>query len=146
MRDAVIAHAAGDRQADALSMAAAVADFRPAEFSDHKIKKSETGAPTIELATNPDILVDLSLHAKGPRVTVGFAAESDDLVANAQAKLERKKLDLIVANDITAPDAGFEVDTNRVLFVTAEGVDELPLMSKAAVGMHVVAWVAERLA
>jgi phosphopantothenoylcysteine decarboxylase/phosphopantothenate--cysteine ligase len=99
----------------------------------------------IELAENPDILVDLSVHPKGPHVTVGFAAESDDLVANAQAKLERKKLDLIVANDITAEDAGFSVDTNRVMFITAGSIEQMPLMSKAEVAARIVGWVADRL-
>lgn len=152
MHDAVITHASGRNQADAVIMAAAVADFRPAQVSDHKIKKG-VGAVReppespmqIELAENPDILFELSQQPTRPRVTVGFAAESDDLAANAQAKLERKKLDLIVANDITAADSGFAVDTNRVLFVSAAGVEQLPLMSKLEVAARIVAWVAERL-
>ena len=145
LRDAVIAHASGHRQADAVIMAAAVADFRPAQLAEHKIKKTEGGAPAIELTTNPDILLELSEQPTRPRVTVGFAAESDDLETNAQAKLARKKLDLIVANDITAEDAGFAVDTNRVLFITAQGVEPLPLLSKSEVAARIVAWVAERL-
>ena len=76
---------------------------------------------------------------------MGFAAESNDLIANAQAKLKKKKLDLIVANDITAQDAGFATDTNRVLFITKSGVDELPLMPKSAVAGRIIEWVAERL-
>jgi phosphopantothenoylcysteine decarboxylase/phosphopantothenate--cysteine ligase len=81
-----------------------------------------------------------------PRVTIGFAAESDDLLENAQAKLEAKKLDLIVANDITAPDAGFAVETNRVHFVTPQEVEALPLMSKEDVAARVIAWLADQLA
>jgi phosphopantothenoylcysteine decarboxylase / phosphopantothenate---cysteine ligase len=145
LRDAVIAHASGRNQADAVIMAAAVADFRPAQRAEHKIKKVEGDAPAIELTTNPDILYELSQQPTRPRVTVGFAAESDDLEANAQAKLARKGLDLIVANDITAEDAGFAVDTNRVVFITAGGVEPLPLMSKAEVAARIVAWVTERL-
>jgi phosphopantothenoylcysteine decarboxylase / phosphopantothenate---cysteine ligase len=149
LRDAVITQASGDHPADALIMAAAVADFRPAETAAHKIKKSagvigEPPAP-IELAENPDILAEVAAQPKRPRLTVGFAAESENLATNAQAKLARKKLDLIVANDITAHDAGFAADTNRVLFITPGGVEELPLMTKAEVAARIVAWVAERL-
>jgi phosphopantothenoylcysteine decarboxylase/phosphopantothenate--cysteine ligase len=77
-------------------------------------------------------------------VTIGFAAESENVITNAQDKLARKNLDLIVANDITAPDAGFEVETNRVYFVAAEGIESLPLMSKEAVGVRLVAWLTRR--
>lgn len=146
MLDAVLAHAAGDAPADALIMAAAVADFRPAELAGHKIKKAHGQAPApIDLVENPDILYEISQQAHRPAVTVGFAAESDDLIAHAQEKLARKKLDLIVANDITASDAGFAVDTNRVVFITPQGIDELPLMSKEEVAQRIVDWVAGRL-
>ena len=123
-----------------------MADFRPAEYSEQKIKKKESdGAPTVYLTRNADILFDVSQQPIRPRVTVGFAAESQDLVSNAQYKLNRKGLDLIVANDITADDAGFAVDTNRVLFVTHEGIDELPLMGKDEVASRIIEWVAQRL-
>ncbi len=146
MEEAVLAHAAGDEPADALIMAAAVADFRPAQSSAHKIKKAEAERTLhLELTHTPDILMSVARQARRPRVVVGFAAESRDLIANAQAKLARKRLDLIVANDITAPDAGFEVATNRVHFVTAEGVEALPLMSKEEVAARLMAWVAKRL-
>lgn len=128
MRNAVLTHAAG---ADVLLMAAAVADFRPEISSQHKIKRS-AGPPEIKLVANPDILIDLSnIKVKMPRVNVGFAAESNDLLENAREKLVSKNLDLIVANDISAPDAGFEVDTNRVWLLERSGKQEqLPLMSK----------------
>jgi phosphopantothenoylcysteine decarboxylase/phosphopantothenate--cysteine ligase len=134
--------------ADALLMAAAVADFRPAAPAGQKIKK-ETGVPTIELQANPDILLEVS-HRKGqtgfPRVVVGFAAESQSLLENAQHKLMAKKLDLIVANDISAADAGFAVDTNRVTLLDPAGAETLPLMSKDGVAEAVLARLVEKLA
>jgi len=129
------------QSADALLMAAAVADFRPAQFTDQKIKKSG-GVPTIELTANPDILAAIkNQRAKlgHPKVVVGFAAESHDLLANAQNKLKSKGLDLIAANDISATDAGFAVDTNRVTLLHADGQQEkLPLMSKAEVAAEII--------
>jgi phosphopantothenoylcysteine decarboxylase/phosphopantothenate--cysteine ligase len=116
--------------------AAAVADFRPAEASTHKIKKEalgETGGLTLELVQNPDILQEVSAR-KGSRTVVGFAAESHDVVAAAQRKLARKGCDLIVANDISRADSGFEVEHNAVLFVWPGGdVEELPLLPKSGV-------------
>jgi phosphopantothenoylcysteine decarboxylase/phosphopantothenate--cysteine ligase len=126
------------RDADILVMAAAVADFRPATISTQKIKKQAgTETMTLEMVRNPDILAEVAQQKSagcGPRITVGFAAETEDLLANARSKLEQKNLDLIVANDITATDAGFAVDTNRVTLLTARGtVEALPLMSKTDV-------------
>ena len=121
-------------KADALVMAAAVADYRPREPSGRKIKKGGAGL-TLELELTPDILSEV----KGNFVRVGFAAESEKLVANARKKLKQKSLDLIVANDITAPDSGFGVDTNRVTIVDKDGkVDSLPLMSKREVAERVL--------
>ncbi|MGC8878019.1 MAG: bifunctional phosphopantothenoylcysteine decarboxylase/phosphopantothenate--cysteine ligase CoaBC [Anaerolineae bacterium] len=137
MRDAVLAALEG---ADALVMAAAVADYRPVQVSSQKIKKAEERL-TLELTRTPDILgevADLRAAGHGPRVVVGFAAETADLLANAQAKLRQKRLDLIVANDVSAPDAGFGVDTNRVTLLWADGtVEPLPLMSKEEIA-HVI--------
>lgn len=126
------------RQADLLVMAAAVADFRPQTVAEQKIKKKgDAEGLTLEMIRNPDILAEVAAQkASGadPRLTVGFAAETEDLVANAHSKLERKKLDLIVANNVTASDAGFAVDTNRVTLLSANGsIESLPLMSKAEV-------------
>jgi phosphopantothenoylcysteine decarboxylase/phosphopantothenate--cysteine ligase len=128
MLQAVIAHAP---RADVLLMAAAVADFRPENSSHEKIKRAN-GVPNIKLIANPDILLELSkLNSKKPYLIVGFAAESQGLLANAQKKLKAKDLDLIVANDISATDAGFEVDTNRILLLDRSGLrEQLPLMSK----------------
>ncbi len=136
------------RQADALVMAAAVADFRPAKLATDKLKKGD-GVPQIELEPTPDILATIrSEKGEGHNLSVvaGFAAESQDLIPNAQAKLDSKGLDLIVANDILAPDAGFGVDSNRVTLLYADGRQEaLPLLGKDEVAARVMAAVAELL-
>lgn len=130
--------------ADALIMAAAVADFRPAEVARQKIKKSldSADAPALQLVRTPDILLEVSRQreqTRWPRVVVGFAAESEDLLANARAKLERKGADLFVANDITASDAGFSADTNRVTLLYADGTQHpLDLASKTRVSEDVL--------
>ncbi|ADD28802.1 bifunctional phosphopantothenoylcysteine decarboxylase/phosphopantothenate--cysteine ligase CoaBC [Meiothermus ruber] len=137
------------READVLIMAAAVADFRPRQVRAHKIKK-EREAPQLELEPTPDILLAVAeerRHLGRPAVVVGFAAESEKLRENAQDKLERKSLSMIVANDISAPDAGFAVDTNRVLLLLPGGVVEpLPLMTKGEVAAAVLARVVGLLA
>lgn len=148
MRDAVLAHADGTA---VLIMAAAVADFRPVEVSDSKIKKSSTKGDTVSitLTRNPDVLMDIKEYGKTsgfPRVTVGFAAESQNLVEYARAKLETKRLDLIVANDITATDSGFGADDNRVLILDHKGGQQwLDLASKAKIGETIIARVASLL-
>ncbi len=138
MRDAVLTHL---DQADVLLMSAAVADYRPAQVAQHKIKKGE-GDLTLTLTRNPDILAEVAAYRREhgrPQIVVGFAAESQDLLRNAQAKLTRKALDLMVANDISAADAGFGVDTNRVTLLYRDGRQErLPRLSKAEVGQAVV--------
>jgi phosphopantothenoylcysteine decarboxylase/phosphopantothenate--cysteine ligase len=126
------------READILVMAAAVADFRPKTVIDQKIKKkTDTEGLTLEMIRNPDILAEVAKQKSagdGPHITVGFAAETEDLLANAKEKLNRKRLDLIAANDVSATDAGFTVDTNRVTLLAADGtVEELPLMRKIEV-------------
>jgi phosphopantothenoylcysteine decarboxylase/phosphopantothenate--cysteine ligase len=132
-------------ESDALIMAAAVADFRPKVQARDKIKK-EGGIPQIELEATEDILktvADLRSESKRRLVVIGFAAESRDLLENAQAKLKSKGLDLIAANDISAEDAGFAVETNRVTLLYADGRrDALSLMSKSEVAETIV----ERLA
>jgi phosphopantothenoylcysteine decarboxylase/phosphopantothenate--cysteine ligase len=134
---------------DVLLMAAAVGDFRPEQAAVDKIKRGK-GAIDLHLDPTPDILEMVAGRRKrsgGPKVVVGFAAESRDLVGQARQKVKTKGLDLIVANDITAADAGFAVDTNRVTFVDAsESVQELPLMSKADVAEAVLERVERWLA
>jgi phosphopantothenoylcysteine decarboxylase/phosphopantothenate--cysteine ligase len=131
------------RQANLLVMAAAVADFRPVTVAKQKIKKKgETEGLALEMVRNPDILAEAAAQkaaGRGPHLTVGFAAETEDLLANARSKLERKKLDLIVANDVSATDAGFAVDTNRVTLLAGDGsVEQLPLMSKIEVAEQIL--------
>ncbi|MCK6627862.1 MAG: bifunctional phosphopantothenoylcysteine decarboxylase/phosphopantothenate--cysteine ligase CoaBC [Anaerolineae bacterium] len=137
------------RQAHLLVMAAAVADFRPGTVAEQKIKKKgDTGGLALELVRNPDILAEVAAQKAagyGPTITIGFAAETEELLTNAQSKLERKRLDLIVANDVSAADAGFAVDTNRVTLLFAGGpVEELPLLSKVEVAETILDYV-ERL-
>ncbi len=125
-------------QADALLMTAAVADFRPADESPLKIHKGDMPAE-LRLVRNPDVLEALR-PLKGERLFVGFAAETDAVLEGAAAKLARKGLDLIVANDVTRPGAGFEVDTNVVTFLApGEPPEALPLLSKAEVARRLVA-------
>lgn len=127
MESAVMARAP---TTDVIVMAAAVADFRPKAPPDYKIKKDE-GLSEILLEATHDFLVDLGVAKPSGQVLVGFAAETGDLVARARAKLDAKHLDLIVANDVSQPDAGFEVDTNRATLLDSTGsVEELPLQTK----------------
>ena len=125
--------------ADALVMAAAVADFRPAEPAAQKLKKETSGVPEIRLEATADVLRS-TRHARRPgSVTVGFALETADAVENGRRKLEGKGLDLLVVNDASEPGAGFEVDTNRVVLLRPDAPDEaLPLMSKAEVADHIL--------
>jgi phosphopantothenoylcysteine decarboxylase/phosphopantothenate--cysteine ligase len=131
MRQAVLADC---RQYDVIIKAAAVLDWRPKETAEHKIKKGK-GVQTIELVENPDILAELGCSRGSSRcLLVGFAAETQDLIANAQEKLKKKNLDLIVVNDVSRGDAGFEADTNAVKILYRDGpMEELPLMTKEEV-------------
>jgi phosphopantothenoylcysteine decarboxylase/phosphopantothenate--cysteine ligase len=127
--------------ADALIMAAAVADYRTASSTDGKIK-SESDTLALELVKTPDIVGEM----KGDFVKVGFAAESGDLEARAAEKLKKKQLDLIVVNDISAEDSGFAVDTNRVTLIGRDGKAEpLPLMLKSEVAHKILDRVAQLL-
>ena len=135
---------AGFNKVDALVMAAAVADWRPAVVHVQKQKKSSTSL-TLPLEPVPDILAQLA-GIKGSRLVVGFAAETENLLSEAQRKLSAKRLDMIVANDVTAPDAGFEVDTNRVVLVWPDGSSrELPCMPKTDVAEYIIDWLEENL-
>jgi phosphopantothenoylcysteine decarboxylase/phosphopantothenate--cysteine ligase len=131
MRRVVLAEC---QQYDVIIKAAAVLDWRPKETAAHKIKKGR-GVQTLELVENPDILAELGCSRGNRRcVLVGFAAETQDLIANAQEKLKKKNLDLIVVNDVSREDAGFEADTNAVKIVYRDGpMEELPLMPKQEV-------------
>ncbi|MDY7077068.1 MAG: bifunctional phosphopantothenoylcysteine decarboxylase/phosphopantothenate--cysteine ligase CoaBC [Chloroflexota bacterium] len=146
MHDGVLSAVEG---ADALLMAAAVADYRPETSSSQKIRKAESSL-ILRLTRTLDILSAVAARQAetgSPRVLVGFAAESEALVESARAKLAAKNLHLIVANDVTAQDAGFVVETNRVVMVGRDGgVEPLPLMSKAAVAETILERVVELLA
>lgn len=124
--------------ADVVVMAAAVADFRPAVRHDQKIKKAG-GTPEIVLEPTPDILAALGRRKRPGQTLVGFAAETQDLRANAGAKLAAKGADLIVANDVSAPAVGFEHDTNQVLIMSGSGIErDVPLSDKRAVARAVL--------
>lgn len=128
---------------DVVIATAAVSDFRPASAASGKIKK-DVAPETLELARNPDILASLG-HDKGTRILVGFAAETDDVVAHAKGKLDSKNLDLIVANDVSVEGLGFGSERNRVVFVDADGEREVPLSSKTAIARLLLDDVSRRL-
>jgi phosphopantothenoylcysteine decarboxylase/phosphopantothenate--cysteine ligase len=128
--------------ADAAIFVAAVADWRVAEPHATKLKKSE-GPPSVEFAPNPDILAELAAHPERPRLLVGFAAETDDVVANAIAKRAAKDADWIVANDVSGDVMGGA--RNRVHLVTAAGVENWPDQSKEDVARHLVERIAGEL-
>jgi phosphopantothenoylcysteine decarboxylase/phosphopantothenate--cysteine ligase len=131
-------------QFDVIVMAAAVADFTVANPAGNKIKKGAS-VPTIELVPTHDFLVDLGVAKPDGQVLVGFAAETDDVVANAQSKLERKHLDLIVANDVGASQVGFEHDTNAVTILGADGTrTDVELADKTVVARAVLDAVVRR--
>jgi phosphopantothenoylcysteine decarboxylase/phosphopantothenate--cysteine ligase len=131
--------------ATAAIKAAAVSDYRPKRVAERKIKKEEA-VPEVTLEPTPDILAEVGKR-KGNRIVVGFAAETNDLLANAQKKLQRKHVDLMVANDVRQPGAGFDADTNLVKILDAQGgVEELPLLSKRAVADRILDRMAALLA
>ena len=138
MKEAVASACA---QADVLIMAAAVADYQPRSAARRKIKK-DSPSLTLELVRTPDILSEV----KGKFLRVGFAAESEDILANARQKLQEKKLDLIVANDITQAGSGFGADTNKVTLIDRNGNEEnLPLLTKREVAERVLDRVVEMM-
>ncbi len=127
-------------QADALIMAAAVADFRPIKVSRSKIKRQTTASLTLELEKTADILAEV----KGKFVRIGFAAESNNLIANAKDKLQKKQLDLIVANDITVAGSGIGSDNNKVVIIDRNGkAEKLPLLPKREVADKILDRVVE---
>jgi phosphopantothenoylcysteine decarboxylase/phosphopantothenate--cysteine ligase len=131
---------------DVAVCAAAVADWRPETLANHKIKKrDDASAPIVELIANPDILATLA-HAKHrPSLVIGFAAETENVIAHAQAKRTRKGCDWIVANDVSPETGIMGGDKNRVHLITAQGVEDWPLMDKADVGRQLAGRIADRL-
>ena len=134
-------------ETDAVIMAAAVADYRPTETSTRKIKKRDAGSElTIRLTENPDVLKAVVAARKRGAIVVGFKAETGDATKEAERMLREKKLDLVVANDISEPGSVFGSDTDKVTFVSADGVEALPLLPKTEVAQRLVAKLAARLA
>ena len=137
--------------ADAAVFVAAVADWRTANSAGEKIKKvAGEGPPALQMVENPDILAGIGHHAKRPRLVVGFAAETQDIQKNAEAKLSRKGADFIVANDVShdsgvGPAGVMGGDRNRVRIVSKSGVEEWPELTKAAVASRLAELIARRL-
>ena len=129
---------------DAAICAAAVADYTPVRKADHKLKKSVERIDAIELVETKDILAELC-RVKDGRIVCGFAAETDDVVAYATAKLSRKGADMIVANDVSKSESTFGSDTNHVVLVTASGAEELPTMPKPQVADAILDRIAKML-
>lgn len=135
MRDAVLQHS---NNSDLIIKAAAVADYGPMEISDHKIKKQADNM-SIPLQKNPDILSELGTLKNDRQVLIGFAAETHDLERYAQGKLAKKNLDLLIANDVTLPGAGFDCNTNIVrIFWTDGTIEALPIMAKDQVAQEIL--------
>ena len=126
------------REQDLLIQAAAPADYRAKEVAPQKIKKQGGEPMTFTLVENPDVAATLGKAKRSGQVFVGFAAETNDVLAHARDKLARKNLDMIVANDVTRPGAGFDVDTNIVTLITKDGQKALPMMSKAEVAQRIL--------
>ena len=126
------------RAQDLLIQAAAPADYRAKEVAPQKIKKQGGEPMTFTLVENPDVAATLGKAKRSGQVFVGFAAETNDVLAHARDKLARKNLDMIVANDVTRPGAGFDVDTNIVTLITKDGQEALPMMSKAEVAQRIL--------
>jgi len=144
MKDAILAHLP---RADAVIMAAAVADYRPIERATKKMKKKDLGNEMkIRLIENPDLLKAIVASRRPGTIVIGFKAETGDATAEASRMLRDKKLDLVVANDIAAPQSGFGSDDDQVAFVSADGVEQLPLLKKTEVARRLVEKLAERLA
>ena len=144
MKDAVLAHLP---RADAVIMAAAVADYRPVERVTTKLKKKDLGSEmTIRMTENPDLLKAIVAARRPGTVVIGFKAETGDATAEAGRMLRDKTLDFVVANDVADPRSGFGSDDDQVAFVSADGVEKLPLMKKTQVARRLIERLAERLA
>lgn len=133
--DAMMAHCASQ---DVIIQAAAPADYRPAVTAPEKLKKQDGQPFVLTLVENPDVAKAVGEQKKPGQILVGFAAETEHLLENAQKKLDKKHLDMIVANDVTQTGAGFGVDTNIVTLVTHQGMESLPLLSKAEVADRIL--------
>ena len=126
---------------DIIIQAAAPADYRAKEIADQKIKKNGGEGMTIELVENPDVAATIGKGKRADQTFVGFAAETNDVLEHARGKLIKKNLDMIVANDVTAPGAGFDVNTNIVTLITKDETTALPMLSKDDVADHILSAV-----
>ena len=129
---------------DIFIAAAAVADFKPIEVARHKIKKSDQDNMTIAMVKNPDIVTTIAAQANAP-LTVGFAAETQQLIEHAQSKLIKKQLDLVIANDVSNPDIGFDSDNNAVTIVTKNNVFTIKEKPKAQVAKDIIHYIATHI-
>jgi phosphopantothenoylcysteine decarboxylase/phosphopantothenate--cysteine ligase len=144
MKDAILAHLP---RADVVIMAAAVADYRPIERATKKMKKKDLGTEMkLRLVENPDLLSAIVAKRRPGTIVIGFKAETGDATAEAGRMLRDKKLDLVVANDIADPRSSFGSDDDEVAFVSADGVERLPLLKKTEVARRLIEKLAERLA
>jgi phosphopantothenoylcysteine decarboxylase/phosphopantothenate--cysteine ligase len=144
LKEAVLAQL---ERADAVIMAAAVADYRPIERATKKMKKKDLGNEMhLRMIENPDVLKAIVAARRPGTVVVGFKAETGDATAEASRMLREKKLDLVVANDVADPRSGFGSDDDQVAFVSADGVEKLPLLKKTEVARRLVELLATRLA
>jgi phosphopantothenoylcysteine decarboxylase / phosphopantothenate---cysteine ligase len=144
MKDAILAHLP---RADAVIMAAAVADYRPIERAMNKMKKKDLGNEMkLRLVENPDLLKAIVAARRPGTIVIGFKAETGDATAEASRMLREKKVDLVVANDVAAPQSGFGSDDDQVAFVSADGVEQLPLLKKTEVARRLVEKLVQRLA
>lgn len=128
--------------ADVIIMAAAVSDYRPAHNALQKIKKTGTTL-SLELVPNPDVLKELGQQKQPGQILVGFAAETEDIYKHAKQKFEKKNLDFLVLNQISAENPAFNVDYNQVYFVTSNGIEQLPRLSKTEIAGRI--WAKVRL-
>jgi phosphopantothenoylcysteine decarboxylase/phosphopantothenate--cysteine ligase len=135
MLDAAVERAG---EADIVIAAAAPADYRPAQVANQKIKKSQESALTLHLEPTADIIATIGQAKRPGQIIIGFAAETQNAIEEAQRKLKSKNLDAIVANNVTESGAGFEVETNRVTWITPHGADEWPLLSKREVAARLL--------
>jgi len=136
-RDMYEAVTSVSNEQDIIIKAAAVADYRPARISEEKVKKSD-GQMSIELERTDDILKFLGEHKQHGQFLCGFSMETENMLENSQKKLQKKKLDMIVANNLKMAGAGFETDTNIVTFITPDTVTELPIMGKDQVAFRLI--------
>lgn len=132
-------------QCDIFIGAAAVADYRPAEVANQKIKKQDQDQLTLQLVKNPDIVATIARHTSRPAFVMGFAAETEDVITHAQSKLLKKNLDMVAANNVSSPEIGFNSDDNMISLVTATQVQDLPRASKITLAQMIIARIATQI-